>query len=113
MLYALKYFQQSGIVFRHHDTEPDEFSVQALEGRAVPDHKTVFDACFKHIKSGDFFFLYFQQQEIGIWPIGLVSAALRERVIHPSSLRQDETPRFFDIFFILKEQLTGIGSNAV
>lgn len=35
-------FQKPGIVFGHHNAEPDEFAIQTLEGTAVPDHKIVF-----------------------------------------------------------------------
>ena len=56
---------------RHHDAEPDKFSVQALERRTVTNHQPFFDAGFKYICGSQAFFLDFQKDKVCICRIDL------------------------------------------
>ena len=70
-LNCFQYFQKPGIIFRHHDAEPDKFAVQALEGAAVADHKIVFYAKLKYVEGSDIRFQNSEKQEVRVREIWL------------------------------------------
>lgn len=87
-------FQQPVVVFRHHDAEADVFSVQALEGRAVPDHEPVFDTVFENLDGGKAFLLDFQKEEIGVCRINLIGWHFRQCLKQPFPFGQNQFSGF-------------------
>lgn len=65
--------EQTLVLFRHLNTEPYIFTLQALERRAVPDHKSLLNATFKYIERGNPVFQNLYQQEVGIGRIDFES----------------------------------------
>ena len=61
---CLQKIEQTLVLFRHLNTEPYIFTLQALERRAVPDHKSLLNATFKYIERGNPVFQNLYQQEV-------------------------------------------------
>ena len=64
--------EKPGVVLGVHDAEADVFAVQAFEGGAVADHKTLADAGVEDVLRGQARLLDFQEEEVGVGRVGFV-----------------------------------------
>ena len=70
-LNGFQHFQKPGVIFRHHNAEPDKFTVETLERTAVADHKIVFYAQFKYVEGSNIRLQDSEKQEVRVWEIRL------------------------------------------
>ena len=86
VLQSLQHRQKPSIILRHHNTEPHKLSIQALEGGAVSDHQALFDAGFEDVVGSQSVFLDFEEDEVCVSWINLISVSLLPLLNHPISL---------------------------
>ena len=68
------------------EKEPHKLSIQALEGGAVSDHQALFDAGFEDVVGSQSVFLDFEEDEVCVSWINLISVFLLQLLNHPISL---------------------------
>ena len=113
VLQSLQHRQKPSIILRHHNTEPHKLSIQALEGGAVSDHQALFDAGFEDVVGSQSVFLDFEEDEVCVSWINLISVYLLQLPDHPVAFGKDQISGFFNIIFILQHDLSCKGTKAV
>ena len=105
--------EQTLVLFRHLNTEPYIFTLQALERRAVPDHKSLLNATFKYIERGNPVFQNLYQQEVGLGRIDFESREFFYGFVHLLTFGKNQVSGLLIIVVILKKHFSGESTEAV
>ena len=108
-----KHLQQCIVVGWIHETEADVFIIQEWEGRAVTDHQTFPDRCFKEIHGCNIVPQDTHQNEVAMRRVIFYRWAVIQDPADALTFGSDQILCVFDIFLILEHDLTGNSSEGI